>query len=230
MSWCDVAFCSCPAPVSMALWRCNYRSFITGRFLASIPGIAWSTESECDAGHSKLSQYIAPLSLIAKQSHNKYHQETFLIHFPMWLETHFIFTTGHKCTNMIGTVIQYIFYILITQEVVSTQFGKTCCHHIVPLWSSRMLIEACLKQMMAGHYQAQSPRIHLQCWHLKHLMFIFWRRWDNPFSERHKHSTLGTWLLALSPIQPTWLERIVVVIQDNSSPTVEHWEREDKGK
>ena len=66
-----------------------------------------------------------------------------------------------------------------------------------------MLIEACLKQMTTGCYQAQSPRIHSQFWHLKHLVFILWRRWDNPLGERHKHSTLGTWLLAQSPIQPT---------------------------
>lgn len=82
--------------------------------------------------------------------------------------------------------------------------------------------------MTAHCYRAQSPRIHLQCWHRKHLMFILWRRWDNPLSERHKHSTLGTWLLALSPIQPTWLQRTVGFIQDNSSPKMEHWEREDK--
>lgn len=73
--------------------------------------------------------------------------------------------------------------------------------------------------------EAQSPRIHLQCWHLKHLMFILWRWWDNPLSERHKHSTLGTWLLVLYPIQPIWLQRTVGFTQDNSSPKVEHWKK-----
>lgn len=50
------------------------------------------------------------------------------------------------------------------------------------------LIEACLKQMTAGCYWAQRPGICRQCRHLKHFMFIFWRRWDNPLRERHKHS------------------------------------------
>lgn len=134
----------------------------------------------------------------------------------------------HK--HMIGTSCYTYFTSSLNRKLIRWfELVKHCCY-IVALWSSRLLIEACLKQMTASRYQPQRPRIHLQCWHLKHLMFILWRRWDNPLSERHKHSTLGTWLLALSPIQPTWLQRTVGFIQDNSSPEVEHWEREDKGK
>lgn len=130
---------------------------------------------------------------------------------------------------------QHIFYIIFYTGTYtgSIWLGKNTMVPDCPLFDHAgyqvwHLIEACLTQMMTGGYQTQSPRIHLQCWHLKHLMFIFWRRWDNPFSERHKHSTLGTWLLAKPPILPSWLERILAVIQDNSSPEVEHWKRQDR--
>lgn len=145
---------------------------------------------------------------------------------------HYTFTTRiqvHK--HMIGTTCYTYFTSSLNRKLIrQLEMVKHIAATFAALWSARMLIEACLKQMTAGRYRAQSPRIHLQCWHLKHLMFILWRRWDNPLSERHKHSTLGTWLLALSPIQPTWVQRTVVFIQDNSSPKMEHWEREDKGK
>lgn len=123
---------------------------------------------------------------------------------------------SHGGNNTVLLHLPYIFKLEVNYTISLVETA-TSLHFDHP-----MLIKAHLKRMTAGCYHAQSPRIHLQCWHLKHLMFILWRRWDNPLRERHKHSTLGAWLLPPSSVQPTWLQGL---IQDSSSPEMKHGEK-----
>lgn len=204
--------------------------------IASVLLLTSSIKTQCHLWHNDVRQLLDHIEML-RLFRQKYHGESFFIILfwfryedVLWetleihhgVQVHKHITDTSCCTRLISS--------LNRKPISQLEAVKHAAATSSRLWSSRMLIEACLKQMTVGCYQAQSPGIHLQCWHLKHLMFILWRRWDNPLSKRHKHSTLGTWLSALSPIQPIWLQRTVGFIQDNSSPKMEHWEREDKGK
>lgn len=127
-----------------------------------------------------------------------------------------------ECTNTLRTMLLHLLYILVKQEVNYTISLVTTATLL--LFDHHTLITTHLRRVTAAWCQTQSPRIHLQCWHLKHLTFILWRRWDNPLKERHKHSTLGAWLLQPSSAQPTWLQTDAF-IQDSSSPEMKHGER-----